>query len=222
MKTKLAPMTHKSPPTMVAIVGDVIASRDSRDREALQENMVTAMEVLNEEIPAVQPLTMTVGDEFQGLYENLERAFFASLRLRLELANAADVRIGIGWGELTLAPVNPPFGQDGPCWWRAREAINEVKKGESSNSVPNSLRTLCRTGTRMDDLINGYLGLRDHVVSGFDDIDVRLSLLRLAGSTQAEMASVVGLSQSSVSRRFQSHGLFTVIDGQPEHVAMSG
>lgn len=207
---------------MAALVGDVIASRDSHDRETMQRKMVAVMTIVNGEIPAVQQLTMTVGDEFQGLYATLDEALRAALRLRLELIPDIDVRMGIGWGELTLAPVDPPFGQDGPCWWRAREAIDEVKQGEASNSVPNSLRTRCRTGTGMDGLINSYLGLRDHVVSGFDEIDARLSVLRLAGSTQAEMAATIGLSQSSVSRRFQSHGLFAVIDVQPASVVMPG
>lgn len=208
-------MVHKSSPPVAAIIGDVIASRDSGDRENLQKNLVGVMAGLNSAHEAIQPLTMTVGDEFQGLYGDLSKAFEVALRLRVELMPSVDVRVGIGWGELTLVPADPPFGQDGPCWWRARDAIDEVKRSESLNSVPNSLRTMSRTGTDADALLNGYLGLRDHIVSDFDDLDARLAILRLEGFSQVEMARSVGLSQSSVSRRLQNHGISAVVSGQP-------
>ncbi len=207
-------MTHSSL-SVAAVIGDVIASRDSGDRASLQNNLVAVMGRLNKTHKAIQPLTMTVGDEFQGLYGDLTTAFELALRLRVELMPSVDVRVGIGWGELTLVPTDPPFGQDGPCWWRARDAIDEVKSGESSNSVPNSLRTMTRTGTDADALLNGYLGLRDHLVSDFDDLDARLAVLRLDGLSQVEMARAVGLSQSAVSRRLQNHGISAIISGQP-------
>lgn len=208
-------MTHNSAEAVVAIIGDVIASRDSGDRENLQSNLVATMAGLNVNGTALQSMTMTVGDEFQGLYRDLGDALAVALRLRLELMPAIDVRVGIGWGELTLVPADPPFGQDGPCWWRAREAIDAVKRGESSNSVPNSVRTLCRTGTDADELLNGYLGLRDHIVSGFDEVDALLGVMRIDGRSQVEMAGAVGLSQSAVSRRLENHGISTVVTGQP-------
>jgi hypothetical protein len=215
-------MTHNIPTTAAALLGDVIASRDNSNRASLQQSLVETMKVVNVSLPTLQPLSMTVGDEFQGLFSDLAAAFAATLRLQLQLAPRTDVRFGIGWGELTLVPSEPPFGQDGPCWWRARDAIEEVKSGESSNLVARSTRVRCHTGTDLDALLNGYLAARDHIVVGLDSIDRRLGLMRIAGATQAEMADAVSLSQSSVSRRFQSHGLFALIDNQPDLIDMSG
>lgn len=200
------------------MVGDVIASRHSEDREDLQETLSRAMAIINESVPAIQPMMMTVGDEFQGLHAGLAESLRAALRLRLVLLPSVDVRIGIGWGELTLEPTNPPFGQDGPCWWRARDAIEEVKRGETSKSIPKSRRVVCQTGTDLDQLLNGYLGARDHVVSGFDEIDLEIAALKLEGVTQAKIAETVGLSQSSVSRRLHGHGIYVVLDEQPHVV----
>lgn len=211
---------HKLSSSVAAVVGDVIASRDSGDRANLQQNLASVMGELNRSHEAVQPLMMTVGDEFQGLYADLTRAFQVALRLRIDLMPSIDIRVGIGWGELTLVPEDPPFGQDGPCWWRARDAIDEVKSAESANSVPNSLRTKCRTGSSTDALLNGYLSLRDHILSDFDDLDARLAALRLDGFSQVEMAQAVGLSQSSVSRRLQNHGISAVISSQPATVVV--
>lgn len=208
-------MTHNSGTWYAALLGDVIASRHSGDREELQHMLEDAMSRGNAAGQAVQPLRMTIGDEFQGLFGSVLEAISASLQIRMTLRPTVDVRIGIGWGPLDLVPQDPPFGQDGPCWWRAREAIEEVKKSESSNSVPRSVRTLVRTGDGTDDLINAYLVSRDHITAGWDEVDVQIAYLFREGVNQTKISEQVGLSQSSVSRRLQNHGILTVLQFAP-------
>jgi hypothetical protein len=208
-------MTHNSETSYAALLGDVIASRHSGDREELQHMLDDAMSRGNAAGQPVQPLRMTIGDEFQGLFGNVAEAISASLQIRMTLRPTVDVRIGIGWGTLDLVPQDPPFGQDGPCWWRAREAIEEVKKSESSNSVPRSVRTLVRTGESSDELINAYLVSRDHITAGWDEVDVEIARLFRDGVNQTKISEQVGLSQSSVSRRLQSHGILTVLQFEP-------
>jgi hypothetical protein len=209
-------MTHNSETSYAALLGDVIASRHSGDREELQHMLDDAMSRGNAAGQPVQPLRMTIGDEFQGLFGNVAEAISASLQIRMTLRPTVDVRIGIGWGTLDLVPQDPPFGQDGPCWWRAREAIEEVKKSESSNSVPRSVRTLVRTGDSSDELINAYLVSRDHITAGWDEVDVEIARLFRNGVNQTKISEQVGLSQSSVSRRLQNHGILTVLQFEPE------
>lgn len=215
-------MTHNNGDRKAAIIGDVTASRQTGDREELQLNLQKAMDRANEAVSPIQQLTMTVGDEFQGMYSSLAAATQAALRIRLNLWPKVDVRIGIGWGELTLEPSNPPFGQDGPCWWRAREAIEEVKAAEQSNSVPRTIRTRCRSGSNSDSLINAYLSTRDQVLAGFDEVDARIANLRLDGLSQKEIADEVDLTQSSISRRLQSHGILSVLNTQPDVIPVVG
>jgi hypothetical protein len=208
-------MTHNSEGSYAALLGDVIASRHSGDREELQHMLDDAMSQGNAAGQPVQPLRMTIGDEFQGLFGSIPEAVSASLQIRLMLRPTVDVRIGIGWGPLDLVPQEPPFGQDGPCWWRAREAIEEVKRSESSNSVPRSVRTLVRTGDSSDELINAYLVSRDHITAGWDEVDVEIAHLFRDGVNQTRISEQVGLSQSSVSRRLQNHGILTVLQYEP-------
>ena len=208
-------MTHNSETAYAALLGDVIASRHSGDREELQHMLDDAMSRGNAAGQPVQPLRMTIGDEFQGLFGHVVEAVSASLQIRMTLRPTVDVRIGIGWGTLDLVPQDPPFGQDGPCWWRAREAIEEVKKSELSNSVPRSVRTLVRTGDSSDELINAYLVSRDHITAGWDEVDVEIAGLFRDGVNQTKISEQVGLSQSSVSRRLQNHGILTVLQFEP-------
>lgn len=205
-------MMHK---LYAALVGDVIASRQTGDREGLQHFLDKAMTRGNSVAPTVQPLRMTIGDEFQGLFNDVQSAISATLQIRLALLPAVDVRIGIGWGALEMVPKDPPFGQDGPCWWRAREAIDEVKKSESSNAVPRSVRTLVKTGDDSQDLFNAYLVSRDHITAAWDEVDFEIARLHIEGTNQTSISRQVSLSQSSVSRRLQSHGILAVLGYRP-------
>ena len=57
----------------IAVIGDVIRSRDVKDREALQQNLRLAIERVNntygETIAA--GFVLTIGDEFQGLLKRV-------------------------------------------------------------------------------------------------------------------------------------------------------
>lgn len=204
-------MTHK----YAAIVGDVIASRHAGDREQLQQKLEAALDAVNGIHEPVQALAMTIGDEFQGLFATMEDAVDVTLRLRLALMGDVETRCGLGWGELELVTERPPFGQDGPCWWRAREAIGAVERSESSNAVPRTIRTLVRTGDETEAMLNSYLVGRDHIISGWDETDYTVASLFTEGWSQARIADDVGLSQSSVSRRLQGHGILAVLKFRP-------
>jgi len=202
-----------------AVIGDVVGSRQAASRSRLQQRLDRALAAVNEAMVPVQPLTPTLGDEFQGMYGRVQDAIEASLRLRVELVGKVDVRIGIGWGTLrTQDASRTPFGQDGPCWWRARDALQELARTERSNQEPNSLRTVCRTGNAQEQTYNAILVLRDQILSGIDEGDATILKLLIGGASQQEAASRLGVNKSSVSRRMQSHGLSALLRSR-EHLA---
>ena len=205
-------MSSTSRKNWAAIIGDVIGSRQATSRSRLQTRLDKALADVSSVMKPVQPLTPTLGDEFQGMFATVEEAIDASLRLRLELAGKLDVRIGIGWGTLrTKDPGRTPFGQDGPCWWRAREALEELARTERSNQEPDSLRTVCRTATAQEGILNAFLVLRDQILFGIDEQDATILKMLIAGGAQQDAASRLGVNKSSVSRRMQSHGLSTLL-----------
>ena len=202
-----------------AIIGDVVGSRQATSRSGLQKRLDKALAAVNEAMVPVQPLTPTLGDEFQGMFGRVEDAIEASFRLRVELVGKVDVRIGIGWGTLrTQDQSRTPFGQDGPCWWRARDALEELARTERSNQEPNSLRTVCRTGSVQEQSFNAILVLRDQLFSSIDDADATIVKLLIRGASQQDAASRLGVNKSSVSRRMQSHGLAALLRSR-EHLA---
>ena len=205
-----------------AVIGDVVGSRQVASRSRLQGHLDQALASLNTSLNPIQPMTPTIGDEFQGMFATIDEAIEASFRLRVELMTKVDVRIGIGWGTLrTQDPRRTPFGQDGPCWWRAREALQELARTERSNQEPHSLRTVCRTGSRQEAEYNAILVLRDQLLSAIDDHDATILRMLIGGASQQDAADRLGLNKSSVSRRMQMHGLAAILRSR-DHLSPSG
>lgn len=137
-------MTVLSPgPGFAAVIGDIIESRRQPSRSLLQARLRQALEVVNRNVVGAQPLTITLGDEFQGLYREVGTALRATLMVRLFLNDDVSVRFGVGWGLLeTYQGVSAPFAQDGPAWWAARDAIDLQRQISDSRESPRGLRTV--------------------------------------------------------------------------------
>ncbi|MGH8927594.1 MAG: SatD family protein [Acidimicrobiia bacterium] len=202
-----------------ALIGDVVGSRQARNRAQLQRQLERALDRVNRSTKPEQSLTGTVGDEFQGLYSTVEEALDASLLLHLEMIGRARLRIGIGWGALRIRdPERSPFAQDGPCWWRARESLEELARSEQSHQEPDSLRTVCRTGNAKESAYNSLLVLRDQVLAAVDEADATIMRILIDGGSQQKAAREIGVNKSSVSRRMQTHGLAALLRAR-KHLA---
>lgn len=184
---------------VAGLIGDVVGSREAEDRAGLQERLLTVLEHVSQR--SGQRLAVTLGDEFQGRFAGMEQALAAAWRLHLGTIGIARLRIGIGWGEILVEPEHEsPFGQDGPAWWRARDAIERV-------DASHPARTLVVTETGWDDLMNSYLTLRDAHLDELDEADAAILEAMAAGQTQRAVAEKLGLHESSVSRRVSRHHL---------------
>lgn len=137
------PTSEESEAGFVALLGDLVKSREHLERSRLQQRLKAALTQANRQIRAVQPLSITIGDEFQGLYGTVAAAAEASLLVRLALIEEGDVRFGIGWGPLTrFSKQRAPFEQDGPAWWAAREAIDRAVMLVGQRESPRGVRTV--------------------------------------------------------------------------------
>jgi hypothetical protein len=199
-----------------ALIGDMVGSRRAPDRQRLQTDMESVFAAVGEMVGEAP--VFTIGDEFQVRYPTINEAIEASLLLHLKTAGLTGLRIGIGWGELLAEdPARRPFGEDGPCWWRARDAIEAVE----SSGRGAQRATAIRTETALDTLINDYLLLRDTLIRRFDDSDARIALGLLSGRTQTDLARELAVNKSSVSRRANAHGILALVEarsiGVPPH-----
>lgn len=214
-------------PGYAALIGDVIGSRKHPVRAELQNDLESAFATVSEltqPLQPLQPLQMTVGDEFQGLYPTVVQALDVTLLLRLVLSGEADLRFGVGWGLLsTVDAPRTPFGQDGPAWWSARQAIEQVERRQKQRSGPRRLRTYLVHSSASETVpmppsssslpppreydlaatpaLNAFLTCRDELIGRMDPRDCRLLLAQLRGETQVQAAQEEGISAAAASQR---------------------
>lgn len=211
-------------PGYAAVIGDVIGSRKHPLRAELQDDLESAFATVSELTHALQRLQMTVGDEFQGLYPTVVDALEVTLLLRLVLSGEADLRFGVGWGLLTTVDApRTPFGQDGPAWWNARQAIEHVERRQKQRGGPRGLRTYLVHPSESENVseplssgslpppreydpaatasINAFLACRDELIGRMDARDCRLFLAQLRGETQLQAAGEEGISAAAASQR---------------------
>ena len=206
------------------VIGDLVGSRGAPNRRALHRAVEKALVSVNAAVPAVTELRITVGDEFQGAYDTLGAAIEAALRVRLELLPSADVRVGIGRGPVQLLDAERGI-EDGPGWWAARAAIEEVEQA-AARAATRHLRTAYRPapehsgaavpdgpGRGADaDAVNAALLCRDHLVGSLSQRSVRLLRgLMDPHVTQSELATLEGISASAVSQRVRADGIGAVL-----------
>ncbi|ROQ40742.1 SatD family protein [Frondihabitans sp. PhB188] len=200
--------------SVIAVIGDIVNSRDMADRAGAQRLIEAAF--AESGVEAADPLQATVGDEFQVVYTALGDAVVATTAAMLGLPAGLELRFGLGAG--LVRPIGEggrgPL-QDGPGWWSARDAINESHRREDAKNP--SLRSWFVSSTDPggpeERLVNSYFLARDQIVSRMNARARRVALGVLHGSTQAEIARVEGVTQSAVSQSLQSSGAMALVDG---------
>lgn len=200
----------------VAVIADIVASRRLDDRAGAQRAILDTGRRVHDDHPvASAALAATVGDEFQAAYPDLASALSSVLLVQLLLPEGVHLRFGLGVG-----PVDPIDGtiSDGPGWWAARAAIDEVHRMQD-RAVP-SARTRIAAAEGQDAAMldriafaNAYALARDELVGSMSDRTRRLTYGRCIGRTQRELAEAEGVTQPAVSQALASAGASAVVAG---------
>ncbi len=174
----------------VALLGDAVASRRLTPavRARLQDGLKASLQQVNRRWRRVVAarFAVTLGDQFQGLLTGGEPVWEITHWLRAELP-AVDWVVAAGRGPIRtpLAPTAPET--DGPCFHRAREALDAAKRR-------GLLLAFRGFGAGLDGLAEYYSAL----YWGWTPRQRRAaSLLRVA--TPAEVAERLGVGRSAVS-----------------------
>ncbi len=208
-------MSSMKPSPVAAVIGDLVRSRAAPDRAALQGRLVAALDEVSASVPGLlDPLAVTAGDEFQGTFATVGSALEACLAVRLALLPHADARFGVGWGPVTLLDARRGI-QDGPGWWAARGAIDDVHR-TAATAATRTARTAYRRAedvTGPDEAaVAAALLCRDHLLGSLDERSIEVVRGIMAGRTQAELAQDLGISPSAVSQRVRTDGLGVLVE----------
>ena len=182
-------------PECVALLGDVVRSRDS-DRTRVHEALLKAIATCNKAHPPLDPLRVTVGGQ----------AVAAMLMLRDELLGTAEVRCGLGGGDVHVIDAKRGI-QDGSAWWKAREAIERAEALSRQPGNRTSRTALIDTRAVANPLTDPALRMVDAALASLNP-GARRSWVHLrAGLDNATAAKLEGITPSANSQRINDHGL---------------
>jgi hypothetical protein len=204
------------------LIGDLVGSRRVEERSLLQERLGAALARMNAAMKPRVPLEPTLGDEFQGCFDDLPTAVRASLVLRLELLRTAgvDSRYGLGAGAIEIFAQRSPFSQDGPGWWAAREAIESTRKfAEASHTAFvrtyfADFRSKFQKHEGEPGTLNAFLFCRDAMVDRMKQPSRTRLYGLMQGWSQAQIAAEEGTTQGAISQNLARSGAFAVVAAQ--------
>ncbi|WP_080146471.1 SatD family protein [Marinilactibacillus piezotolerans] len=149
----------------IAVIADIIASKKMDNRARLQEVLDHILEEINTQFSnqIESNLTVTLGDEFQGIIGDCYTAFLVidliDTKLKLEtkkqLNEEASLRWGIGIGDI-LTPIKDKtisIGTDGPAYWNARAAIERVHSENDYGETTERVETNTEVGPFWNSII---------------------------------------------------------------------
>lgn len=206
----------------IAIIGDIKDSRTYPDREKIQETLNRVLDQINhqygQEIAA--NFVITLGDEFQGLLTSGANLMEVITKIKQAMA-PVRIRLGIGLGQMKTKIIKAQaLGADGPAYYCARQAIEDIKADEKTSksqardcliSLQNSLGE-SQVGQVNTDviLLNQILSLMYVVEKSWTGRQRQIILdMILSRKTQSQLAQDYDVKQPSISKALDTGNYYS-------------
>ena len=212
----------------IAIIGDIRNSKELIDRKSVQKMLKSTLDKINEKYQndIASKFMITLGDEFQGLLSNGDNIMNIIEEIEREMY-PVKIRFGVGVGEITTdINLEMAIGADGPGYYRARSAIEYLKKNEQKKEahVSDVRLEVDEDNKSVAIMINTILSLIDAVKQKWTDRqrEIIWNMIKYQDG-QKKVAERLGITQSSVQRGLVSgnyyaykHALDTVVSALKE------
>lgn len=112
------------------VIGDLVESKSIPERNEFQKGLSSLFSEISKAEALASPYTITLGDEFQAVFQSGKGLFLSLLQIRAAIA-PFECRFAIALGHLDTE-INPEqaIGMDGPAFHAARASINSMKASE--------------------------------------------------------------------------------------------
>jgi hypothetical protein len=128
-------MPSSKPKSLAVLMGDLVGSERARSVKAIHRAFNKTIDAANKRHAEIieSPLTITLGDEFQGLLRTLQNAWSVASELRLGLLAAnVSCRFVIGTTRLeTPVNIKEAWNMMGSGLAAAREKLNDKRTGNA-------------------------------------------------------------------------------------------
>jgi hypothetical protein len=189
---------------IVVLIGDIVLSRNIKDREPFDRVLLETMGDLSLRNPAIlSPYTLTIGDEIQAVFRQADSLFNDAVSI-LAAIYPQKMRFSISLGELTK-PINPQqaIGMDGPAFYFARDGIETLRKSGSLFSVSGE-------GIPHLELMSQSLSLVSFNMSKWNKTRFQTFAMLQQNVTVKEIASRLLLSERAVYKTINAGSLETI------------
>lgn len=192
----------------LAIIGDIIQSKQIDDRAKLQEKIQTVFGHIDSKYSDIiqSKFTLTLGDEFQALLKPSKEIF--ELLEELEYLIPVPFRYGLGYGILnTDFDKDVSIGADGPAYWNAREAIEKIHDHNWSGKTNGYIVT---KDDVFDQTFNNFILLSDTLKNDWTNLQKETFHALLEEGiysnefSQKKFADSLGITPSSLSKRLNN------------------
>jgi hypothetical protein len=190
---------------VIVVIADIVLSKKINDRHVFQQHLEKTVGALSAGHPdLLSPYTVTLGDEFQAVYERAGRVFRDYFMLQKTL-HPHRIRFVIGVGELTT-PLNPrmSIGMDGPVFHLARQGMGELKQS-------GSLLRVMMAGVDEAGWINPALDLLSHTTDGWHLNRLEVLQRLLDGEDPKTIAQAMELTPAAIYKNIQAGALNTIL-----------
>lgn len=198
----------------VAIIGDIIASKEIQERGDIQEKLHYILNQINEiydnDISA--KFIITLGDEFQGLLKD-NRNLLDIIKYIQKMMHPVRLRFGIGIGEISTQIFHEAaLGADGPAYYAARDAMEELREQERKFRKQAADIYISRYNTISFEIkeINTILSLIKVIENKWSDAQ-RYTIWDMEenGDSQEACAKRMNTTQSTIARRLAEGNYIT-------------
>lgn len=198
----------------IAIIGDIRKSKELQEREAVQIQLKEVLERINKKYSKelASDFMITLGDEFQGLLKDSTSVVQIIEEIELSLI-PVKLRFGIGIGEIyTTINRDLPLGADGPAYYNARAAIEELKELEKKSKMH-----LSNISVHGDDklfinydLLNTIFSLLYVIKEQWTQGQLKvIKELTMYNGNQVTIAKRLGIAQAGISKHLLKANYYT-------------
>lgn len=195
---------------LIVLIGDIVKSRrlDTDPRLNVQNNLVRTFGTINNESRSLtSSLTITLGDEFQAVYENGAEILGHTWEIMAAL-HPVTVRFAIGIGTITT-PINPKqaIGMDGTAFHAARRGIERLKENEYLYQIESD-----RENDPVEKLMNHSLHLLSSQMRGWNTNRFHVLHMMQKGVHYKKIAARLGISESAIYKNRESGSLDILLE----------
>jgi hypothetical protein len=184
-------------------MGDLVRSSETEDRRSLHAAFNACVADANERFAAViaSPLTITLGDEFQGLTVSLERAFEVDHFVRtVLLREGIESRVVAG-----KASIETEVNTEN-AWNMLGRGLAEARNKLGEKKDPNAYRFSFPDDEELELLLDAVGRSLTRIEAGWTDTQLRyvLEVLTQPDRARSETAQALGVSENSLYKVLRS------------------